>query len=378
MNLLRIKAVAKKEFIHIIRDPRSLGMGIAIPMLLLFLFGYALTLDVDKVPLIVWDQSGTHASRDLVSRFSGSRYFSLQRYTDSYRDIEDAIDSREALIAVVIPVDFARRIEVGRPASVQAILDGSDPNTATFALGYAENVVQGYSRDISLQQLRRLAGARPKSAQLDVRPRIWFNADMVSKNYIFPGLIAVIMMIIAALLTSLTVAREWEAGTMEQLISTPLKGTELIVGKLVPYFAIGVLDLVLSVLVGELFFDIPLRGSLWLLFGMSVIFLVGALSLGILISIVTKSQLLASQLALVATMLPAFLLSGFIFPIDNMPPVIQGITHIVTARYFVTILRGIYLKGIGLDILAGEAGLLIVFSIVVVSLSIWKFRKKIE
>jgi len=378
MNLLRIKAVAKKEFIHIIRDPRSLGMGIAIPMLLLFLFGYALTLDVDKVPLIVWDQSGTHASRDLVSRFSGSRYFSLQRYTDNYRDIEHAIDSREVLIAVVIPVDFARRIEVGRPASVQAILDGSDPNTATFALGYAENVVQSYSRDISLQQLRRLAGARPKSAQLDVRPRIWFNADMVSKNYIFPGLIAVIMMIIAALLTSLTVAREWEAGTMEQLISTPLKGTELIVGKLVPYFAIGVLDLVLSVLVGELFFDIPLRGSLWLLFGMSVIFLVGALSLGILISIVTKSQLLASQLALVATMLPAFLLSGFIFPIDNMPPVIQGITHIVTARYFVTILRGIYLKGIGLDILAGEAGLLIVFSIVVVSLSIWKFRKKIE
>ena len=378
MNLLRIKAVAKKEFIHIIRDPRSLGMGIAIPMLLLFLFGYALTLDVDRVPLIVWDQSGTYASRDLVSRFSGSRYFSLQRYTNNYRDIEQAIDSREALIAVVIPVDFARRIETGRHASVQAILDGSDPNTATFALAYAENVVQGYSRDISILQLRRLAGSPPKPAQLDVRPRIWFNADMVSKNYIFPGLIAVIMMIIAALLTSLTVAREWETGTMEQLISTPLKGTELIIGKLVPYFAIGILDLVLSVLVGELFFDIPLRGNLWLLFGMSVIFLVGALSLGILISIVTKSQLLASQLALVATMLPAFLLSGFIFPIDNMPPVIQGITHIVTARYFVTILRGIYLKGIGLDILAGEAGLLIVFSIVVVSLSIWKFRKKIE
>jgi ABC-2 type transport system permease protein len=378
MNLQRIKAVAKKEFIHIIRDPRSLGMGIVIPMLLLFLFGYALTLDVDRVPLIVWDQSDSHASRELVSRFSGSRYFSLQRYTDNYRDIEHAIDSREALIAVVIPVNFARRIEAGRQASVQAILDGSDPNTATFALGYAENVVQGYSRDVSLEQLRRLGATRPQTAQLDVRSRVWFNADMVSKNYIFPGLIAVIMMIIAALLTSLTVAREWETGTMEQLISTPLKGYELIVGKLAPYFAIGIVDLVLSVLVGEIFFDIPLNGSLWLLFGMSVIFLVGALSLGMLISIVAKSQLLASQLALVATMLPAFLLSGFIFPIDNMPPVIQGITHIVTARYFVTILRGIYLKGIGLDMLAVEAGLLIVFSIVVVALSIRKFRKKIE
>jgi ABC-2 type transport system permease protein len=378
MNLQRIKAVAKKEFIHIIRDPRSLGMGIVIPMLLLFLFGYALTLDVDRVPLIVWDQSDSHASRELVSRFSGSRYFSLQRYTDNYRDIEHAIDSREALIAVVIPVNFARRIEAGRQASVQAILDGSDPNTATFALGYAENVVQGYSRDVSLEQLRRLGATRPQTAQLDVRSRVWFNADMVSKNYIFPGLIAVIMMIIAALLTSLTVAREWETGTMEQLISTPLKGYELIVGKLAPYFAIGIVDLVLSVLVGEIFFDIPLNESLLLLFGMSVIFLVGALSLGMLISIVAKSQLLASQLALVATMLPAFLLSGFIFPIDNMPPVIQGITHIVTARYFVTILRGIYLKGIGLDMLAVEAGLLIVFSIVVVALSIRKFRKKIE
>jgi ABC-2 type transport system permease protein len=378
MNLQRITAIAKKEFIHIFRDPRSLGLGIAIPMLLLFLFGYALTLDVDKVPLVVWDQSGTHASRDLISRYSGSRYFSLKHYTDNYRDIERAIDSREALIAVIIPVDFARRIEAGRQVSVQAILDGSDPNTATFALGYAESVTRGYSRDISLQQLQRLAGVPPGNGQVDVRPRVWFNSDMVSKNYIFPGLIAIIMMIIAALLTSLTVAREWETGTMEQLISTPLKGPELILGKLAPYFAIGVLDLVLSVLVGEFFFDIPLRGSLWLLFGMSVIFLIGALSFGMLISIITKSQLLASQFALVATMLPAFLLSGFIFPIDNMPSFVQGITYIVTARYFVSILRGIYLKGVGLEVMAGEAGLLAVFSVLVITLSIRKFRKKME
>jgi len=211
-----------------------------------------------------------------------------------------------------------------------------------------------------------------------VRPRVWFNSDMISKNYIFPGLIALISMIIAALLTSLTIAREWETGTMEQLVSTPLKGPELIAGKLVPYFAIGIIDMVLSVLVGEFFFHIPLRGSLWLLFAMSVIFLAGALSLGMLISIITRSQLLASQLALVATMLPAFLLSGFIFPIDNMPAPIRGITYMVTARYFVTILRGIYLKDVGLDVLAGEAGLLVVFTIVVMTLSIRKFRKKIE
>ncbi|MRR57720.1 MAG: ABC transporter permease [Deltaproteobacteria bacterium] len=378
MIIRRIKAVAKKEFLHVIRDPRSLGMGIAIPMLLLFLFGYALTLDVDRVPLIVWDQSASHESRELVSRFSGSRFFSLRSYTDNYRAIEQAIDSRDAVIALIIPTDFARRVDSGRKTSLQVLLDGSDPNTATFALGYAQSIVSGYSREIVLRQIRRSTGTEPRLAQLEVRPRVWFNTDMVSKNYLFPGLIAVIMMIIAALLTSLTVAREWESGTMEQLISTPLRGPELILGKLIPYFTIGILDLVLSVLVGEFVFAIPLRGSLLLLFVLSLVFLTGALSLGILISIVTKSQLVASQLALVATMLPAFLLSGFIFPIENMPAPIQVITHIVTARYFVSILRGIYLKDVGLGVMAGPVELLVVFAVVVLALSVRKFRKKIE
>ena len=376
MKLQRIKAVAKKEFLHVVRDPRSLIMGIAIPLLLLFLFGYALTLDVDNVPLIVWDQSGSPASRDLVSRFSGSRYFSLQGHADNHREIERAIDSRKALIALVIPVDFARRVASGEKAPVQAILDGSDPNTATIALGYVEAVTRSYSREITLRQIVR-HGGRASAAQLDVRPRVWFNDDLISKNYIYPGLIAVIMMVIAALLTALTVVREWETGTMEQLISTPLQGPELIVGKLIPYFTIGIFDLLLSVLVGEFAFAIPLRGSLWLLFGMSVVFLVGALSLGVLISVTAKSQLLASQFALVATMLPAFLLSGFIFPIDNMPLPIRVITHAITARYFVTILRGIYLKDVGLGVLAGEAVFLAVFTIVVLTLAIRKFKKKI-
>ncbi len=378
MNLQRVKAVAKKEFIHLIRDPRSLGLGIAIPMLMLFLFGYALTLDVDKVPLVGGDQSGTQTSRDYISRFSGSRYFSLHGYADNYRDLERAVDSREALIAIVIPVDFARLVDSGRKAAVQALLDGSDPNTATFALGYAESITAGYSREIGLRQLRRVSGEATPDAGLDVRPRVWFNSDMVSKNYIFPGLIAVIMMIIAALLTSLTIAREWETGAMEQLISTPLAGSELIIGKLVPYFAIGILDLVLSVLVGELIFDIPLRGSLALLFAVSAVFLIGALSLGMLISIVTRSQLVASQLALIATMLPAFLLSGFIFPIENMPVPVQGITYVITARYYVKILRDIYLKGVGLEYTAVETCILALFAVLVIFLSIRKFRKKIE
>lgn len=377
MKLQRVAAVARKEFIHVFRDPRSLGMGIAIPMLLLFLFGYALTLDVDRVPLMVWDQSGTTESRDFISHFSGSRYFALAGHVDTYRAIEVAIDRRDVLMALVIPADFARKIRTGMPAPVQLILDGSDSNTATIALGYAEAVTLAWSREVVLEQARR-QGTVPTAGSVDVRPRVWFNNDMVSRNYIFPGLIAVIMMVIAALLTSLTVAREWETGTMEQLISTPLRGSELIAGKLIPYFAIGILDLILSVLVGEFVFDIPLRGSLWLLFGLSLIFLLCALAFGLLISIVTKNQRLASQIAMVTTMLPAFLLSGFIFPIENMPPPIQAVTHIITARYFVTILRGIYLKGVGLGVLAPEVAFLAVFGVVVLALAVRKFRKKVE
>jgi ABC-2 type transport system permease protein len=352
-------------------------MGIAIPMLLLFLFGYALTLDVDRVPLVMWDQSRTPQSRELVSRFTGSRYFSLRSYVRNYGEVERAIDTREALIAVVIPVDFARSVAAGRKTTVQAIVDGSDPNTATFASGYAENVVRGFSAQLVMQQSLSRA-SRFSLGQVEARPRVWFNSDMVSRNYLFPGLIAVIMMIIAALLTSLTVAREWETGTMEQLISTPLTPPELVIGKLVPYFAIGIVDLVLSILVGKYFFAIPFRGSLLLLFVTSTIFLLGSLSLGMLISILAKNQLVASQIALVVTMLPAFLLSGFIFPIENMPAAIQGVTHLLIARYFVTILKNIYLKGVGLEVMLWEVGLLLLFAVAVIALCIRKFRKRID
>jgi len=377
MKFQRITAIARKEFLQIRRDPRSLGLGIAIPMLLLFLFGYALTLDVDRVPLAVWDQSTTPVSREFVSRFTGSRYFSLKLVADSYPDIERAIDSRNVLIALIIPPDFTRRVQAGRDAPVQVILDGSDSTTATLTSAYAETVAQGFNRDILLRETGRM-GLSPPAAALEIRPRVWYNADLLSRNAIVPGLIAIIMMVIAALLTSLTVAREWETGTMEQVIATPLTPAELVVGKLIPYITIGMFDLALAVLSGRFIFDVPLRGSLLLLFTVSIIFLVGALSFGMLLGIITRSQFMASQLALVTTMLPAFLLSGFIFPIENMPYPIQVVTHLVTARYLVTMLRGIYLKEADLEILAGNILLLVIFGLLVVTLSIRKFRKKIE
>jgi ABC-2 type transport system permease protein len=376
MKLHRFAAIARKETLHILRDPRSLGMAIAMPMLLLLLFGYALTLDVDRVPLVVWDQSGTDASREFISRFSGSRYFALQGSVWNYRELERAIDSRQALLALVVPRDFAQHLAAGRAAAVQLIADGSDSNTATIAMNYAEAVARAYSQTVTLAQERRLPGRVPPPP-LELRPRVWFNTDLQSRNYIIPGLIAVIMMVIAALLTSLTVAREWERGTMEQLISTPVKAPELILGKLLPYFAIGMLDVLLAVLMGEFLFHVPLRGSVVLLFCMAAVFLTGALSLGILISVIARGQLLASQLSMVLTFVPAFLLSGFAYAISNMPRPIQVVTYMIPARYFVALLKGIYLKGVGLETMAGPAALLVVFAVGAVTLAIARFKKQL-
>lgn len=376
MNLRRIRAVAAKETLHVLRDPRSLGMAIAIPMLLLLLFGYALTLDVDDVPLVVWDQSGTPASRELISRFAGSRYFTLRGRVESDVELVRAIDTREALVALVIPTDYARQLALGGTATVQAIVDGSDANTATIAMGYANAIVQSAALPLQVQALQRL-GLPAAQPPLEFRPRVWYNPDLQSKHAIVPGLTAVIMMVIAALLTSLTVAREWESGTMEQLISTPVKGPELVLGKLIPYFVVGMLDVVLAVLVGEFVFGVPLRGSAALVFAMAAVFLAGALSLGLVISIVTRSQLLASQVAMVTTFLPAFLLSGFMYAIANMPKPLQWVTYLVPARYFVFLLRSIYLKGVGLRLLALEAALLTVFGLVMVALATRRFRKRL-
>jgi ABC-2 type transport system permease protein len=376
MKPKRVAAVARKEFLHVLRDARSMGMAIAIPLMMLVLFGYALTLDVDNVPLAVWDQSGTARSRELTAVFDGSRYFTVRRYVRNYREAERAIDTADVLGALVIPRDYAQRLDAGRNAPVQLIVDGSDSNKATIALGYAEVLMQNYSQQIILEALQQ-RGVREMRMPLDVRPRVWFNTDLQSKNFIVPGLIAVLMMSISAMLTALTVAREWEQGTMEQLISTPVKGTELIVGKLIPYFVIAMIDVVVAVLMGQFLFQVPFRGSVVLLFAIAVVFLIGALSMGMLISINAKSQLLAGQMAMVATYLPSFLLSGFMFSIANMPSAIQAVTYIVPARYFVTVLKAIYMKGVGLPLLMGEVAMLSAYALAMCSLAVARFKKKL-
>jgi ABC-2 type transport system permease protein len=376
MNLRRVAAVARKESLHIVRDFRSLGMAILIPMMMLILFGFALTLDVDNIPMAVWDQSETAQSRELISRFGGSRYFAIRSNVENYGDLVRQIDEGKVMMGLVVPRDFAQKIDAGRDAPVQLIVDGTDSNTATIGIGYADVIAQIYAADFANEQMSR-RGAAAVKIPLDVRPRVWFNEDLESRNYIIPGLIAVLMMVIAAMLTSLTVAREWERGTMEQLISTPIKVPELIVGKLIPYFAIGLFDVLIAVLMGEFVFHVPLRGNVALLFGTAGIFLVGALSMGMVISIVTKNQLLSSQMAMLATFLPSFLLSGFIFTISNMPRAIQIVTYIVPARYFIVILKGIYLKGVGLEILGGQVILLVIYGCVMVFVARVKLKKKL-
>lgn len=376
MNLTRTLAMARKEFIHIRRDPRSLALAVAIPMLLLWLFACALTMDVDRVPVAVWDQNRTKDSRDFVSLLAGSRYFSLRAPVWSHREGERAIDRREVLLVLVIPVDFSSTLAAGRRARVQVLVDGSDANTATIAMGYVRAMTVSYNRAIAVEHVLRRGGA-PPVPPIELRPRVWFNSDMESRNFVIPGLIAVIMMVIAGLLTSLTVAREWETGTMEQLISTPVRGPELVLGKLLPYFLIGMFDVLVAVLMGRFVFHVPLRGSVWLLFGTAAVFLAGALGQGMLISIATRHQLLASQIAVLTTFVPAFLLSGFMFAVKNMPVPIQIISLAVPARYFVALLRGIYLKGTGLDVMAGQAALLAAFAAVTLTASVRRFRKKV-
>lgn len=369
MKFIRVKAVAKKELIQIWRDPLSLAMAFLMPVMLLFIFGYAITLDVNSIRTVILDQDRSSLSRELISGISASGYFKIVGYLIDQRSIDSHLDSGKAVMAITIPTDFAEGITRGRDAQVQVIVDGSDSNTATIGLGYITAAVMKFSDKVGGKKVQRL---------IEPRIRVWYNPELRSRNFIIPGLIAVIMAVIAALLTSLTIAREWERGTMEQLISTPIKTHELMLGKLLPYFMIGFADVVLSVLLARHLFDVPLKGSVFLLMALSGIFLFGGLSLGILISVVAKTQLVASQVSMVVTFLPAFLLSGFMYAISNMPAALQFITHIIPARYFVTILKGIFLKGSTIGLLITETALLSVFGLVVFAIANRTFKKRID
>jgi ABC-2 type transport system permease protein len=376
MNRRRLRAVFVKELHHITRDPRSLGMALAMPIMFLVLFGYALSLDVDRIPTLICDQDGTQASRSLVRQFQASRFFDIRGFVDGYGPIEAGINRNRILMGVVIPRDYSRNVGAGREAGVQILLDGSDSNTASIALGYAETVVQNYSLQLRGEAMNQRGGERFRPP-VEARLRVWYNSSLESKNYVVPGLIAVILQIIAALLTSLTIAREWEMGTMEQVMSTPLRPAEMVLGKMLAYFVVGLADAAIAVMVGVFVFQVPFRGSIWLMVVSIAVFLFGALGWGIFISAAAKTQLQAYQMGILSSFLPAFLLSGFVYSIENMPAVIQVVTRAVPARYVVTILKGVFLKGVGIRVLWGELAFLAAYGLVVFVFAVRKLNRKL-
>ncbi|HEX4595022.1 MAG TPA: ABC transporter permease, partial [Bryobacteraceae bacterium] len=306
----------------------------------------------------------------------GSRYFQILATTNDSKAIERGIDKSTVLLGLVIPNDYSRHLLAGEETDVQLLVDGSDSNTAGIALGYAQVVVQSYAAQLrSNMQVRR--GGQPLRIPVEPRIRVWYNSDLKSKNFIVPGLIAVTMMIIASMLSSLTIAREWENGTMEQLLSTPVRPTELVLGKLLAYFALGLADMLISIIVGVFIFQVPFRGNAIFLFFTSCLFLFGALSWGIFISATARTQLQAYQLGMLSSFLPGYMLSGFVYSISNMPKVIQLISYIVPARYFVTILNGIFLKGIGLRFLWVEVLMLATYAALIFWRASTKMRQKV-
>jgi len=377
MSLTRLMAVAKKEIIQIFRDSRSLLIVVIMPVTLMLLFGYGVNLDLKGLPVYVYDRDGSQQSQDLLKRFQSSEYFTVARVVDGYPAIVRALDDGHAKMGIVIPWDFSQRLREGGPAPVQALVDGTDDNSANVLIGYTQAVVQSYSAEIQLNWLRE-RGQSLQPAPVSVETRTWYNEDLESSAFIIPGVLALVMSVIGAFLTSLTIAREWERGTMEQLISTPVSAMEIMVGKLAPYFVLGIFDVLVCAAIAIYWFHVPFRGSFITLLASSALFMVVVLSLGFFISVLAKSQFAASQIALLVTFLPAFLLSGFLFSIDQMPIVLQWITRILPARYYVSVLKQIFLKGTPTALLYADLIPLAVFALLLALLATRSFHKRLE
>ncbi len=376
MSFNRFAAIARKEIVQVLRDSRSLIIVLIMPLVLVLLFGYGVSLDLKHLPVYVYDRDGSQASQDLLKRFQASRYFSIARVVDNYPAVGRALDDGSAKMGLVIPWDFSQRLHEGRHISIQALIDASDDNTANVLIGYTQGIVQGYSSDVQLDWLRH-QGQMVSAAPLRVETRTWYNENLESSAFIVPGVLALVMSVIGAFLTSLTVAREWERGSMEQLISTPVTPMEIMLGKLVPYFVIGMVDVIECALIAVYWFEVPFRGSALILLASSALFMVVVLALGFLISVIAKTQLAASQIALITTFLPAFLLSGFLFAIEQMPVFLQWFTRILPARYYVTVLKKIFLKGVPVSLLYADLVPLAVFALVLALVATRAFHKRL-
>jgi ABC-2 type transport system permease protein len=372
-SLIRMAAIADKEWTQVRRDSRSLYITLFIPSMLVLLFGYALVFDVKHVKIGIFDQDRSYLSRQYLERFKNTEYLSIQNYLNTYKEIDRLINNGSIIMALVIPPGFERKFNAGKYADVQVLVDGSDSMSAMIATGYVKGITYQFNRDCIETSLMK-KGITSLKQPVEIKNRIWYNAELKSKNFIIPGNLGLILAIIAALITSLTMSREWERGTMETLITTPVRSHEVVLGKLIPYIIIGLIDVVIGISIGYFVFNVPFRGSFIELCLISILFLIGTSSMGILISSITRVQVLSIQVAIVATYLPSFMLSDFIFPIRNMPIIIQAITYIVPAKYMIVVLKGIILRGVGYHVLMTQIVFLSIFCIIMLALTIKKFR----
>lgn len=375
--VLRLVSMIRKEFIQIARDPRTLFITLAYPVVMLFMLGYAITNDVRNIPLAVLDRDHSRQSRQLLDAYRNSDYFSLDYYVTSEDEMSHLIERGQARAAIIIPPSYARELVAGRIARVAFIIDGSDPNIAGTALSAAILVGQAQSTRLMVERLMRKGQSGALAQPIDIRTQVWYNPAMVSANYMVPGLIGMILQFLTTFLTATAIVRERERGTIEQLIVTPIRPWELVAGKLAPYVLIASFDTIEVLAVGVLLFQVPINGSLLLLMLLSGLFLVTTLLTGLLISTVANTQQEA-MLTTMFTLLPAIFLSGFMFPLASMPGVLRAISYVIPLRYFLIITRGIVLKGVGASILWPEIVALILFAILVMSATALRFRKQLD
>ncbi len=371
-SLRTIRAILRREFIDVLRDPRSLALTMLWPISMLIMYGYGIRYDVDNVPITVLDHSETPESRALTEQMLRSRYFDVVRFARDEHEVERDLMNDAVRAAIVIPRDFADRLRADESTAVQILIDGSDSNTATIAQGYALAIVNQYVAT------RRAAQANAPPPPITIASRVWYNPELRSVNFIVPGVIAVIMMIVGAILTALSIVKEKERGTIEQILVSPIRPLEMMIGKLGPYMVIALIDLVIIIAAGYLLFGVPIKGSIVQLAIFSLLYLFCALGVGVFVSTIADTMQNAMLAAIFLSLLPSVLLSGFVFPLEDLPPPIRVISYLFPGRYFVTALRGIYLKRVGLEVLWPEAVLLVVFAVTIVTFSAARFQERLE
>ena len=370
----RLWYVMWKELLELRQDPRLFSIIFIAPVVQLGMLGYAATTDVKNVPLLVVDQDRSPASRQLISRFDASPYFSIAGTVSGVNDVDPWLERGRAWLSLVIPPDYHKDLDAGRPVTLQVIADGTDSSSTGIAMGYAASLVNAFNQDLLRERLLAAGQTTPPTA-IEARIRVWFNPELESRYFMIPGIVALLLLVITTNLSSMAVVREKELGTLEQLNVTPITRWQLIVGKLLPYGVIGIVDVILVTAVAVFWFKIPLLGSPALLFGTSCIYLLTTLGLGLFISTISSTQQQAMMTATFFVMTPMMYLSGFIFPIENMPAVIQPITYLIPLRYFIIIVRGIFLKGIGWSVLWPQITALLAWGLAIVGLAVARSRK---